>query len=144
MLYSNGSNPGANSFIKQEQSTPIATVKIMPIDAYISEKKIAAHDVKYIWIDTEGFEAQVLLGAKNLLRENPAPIFMECNLRAWDNSGCFDDTMALLAEGYSHFIHFYRSKETLYSLDALRTMERPNNSLGQIGDIFLIRKGAID
>ena len=70
MLYSNGSNPGANSFIKQEQSTPIATVKIMPIDAYISEKKIAAHDVKYIWIDTEGFEAQVLLGAKNLLREN--------------------------------------------------------------------------
>ena len=68
---------------------------------------------------------------------------MECNLQAWDNSGCFDDTMALLAEGYSHFIHFYRSKETLYSLDALRTMERPNNPLGQMGDIFLIRKGAI-
>ena len=143
MLYSNGSNPGANSFIKQEQSTPIATVKIIPLDAYFAEKKIAVQEVKYIWIDTEGFEAQVLLGAKNLLRENPAPIFMECNLRAWDSSGCFDDMMALLTEGYSYFIHFYSGKETLHPLDALRTMERPNNPLGQIGDIFLIRKGAI-
>ena len=143
MLYSNGSNPGANSFIKQEQSTPIATVKIMPIDAYISEKKIAAHDVKYIWVDTEGFEAQVLLGAKNLLRENPAPIFMECNIGAWNKSGCFDDMMALLAEGYSHFIHV-QSGDTIYPLGALRMIEPPNNSFGQIGDIFLIRKGAID
>ena len=78
-----------------------------------------------------------------MLKENPAPIFMECNLRAWDNSGCFEDMMTLLAEGYSHFIHFYNG-EKLYPLDALRTMERPNNDLGQIGDIFLIRHGAID
>ena len=67
---------------------------------------------------------------------------MELNLRAWDNSGLFDDMMTLLAEGYSHFIHFWQG-ETLYPLDALRTMERPNNPLGQMGDIFLIRKGAI-
>lgn len=85
---------------------------------------------------------QVLLGAKNLIRENPAPIFMECNLKAWDKSGCFEDMMALLAESYSHFIHV-QGGEKIYPLEALRTMERPNKPLGQIGDIFLIRKGAI-
>ena len=143
MLYRNGSNPGANSFIKREHSTPIATVKIMPLDACLAEHNIVAQEVKYIWIATEGFEPQVLLGAKNLLLENPAPIFMECNLRAWDKSGCFDDMMALLAEGYSHFIRV-QGDGTIYPLDALRTLERPNNPLGQIGDIFLIRKGAID
>lgn len=142
MLYRHGSNPGANSFIKQETGTPIATVKIMPLDACLAEHNIAAQEVKYIWIDTEGFEAQVLLGAKNLLRENPTPIFMECNLRAWDKSGYFDDMLALLAEGYSHFIRV-QSGDTVYPLDALRTMERPNNPLGQCGDLFLIRKGAI-
>lgn len=142
MLYRNGSNPGANSFIKREYSTPIATVKIMPLDAYLAEHNIAAQDVKYIWIDTEGFEAQVLLGAKNLLRENPAPIFMECNLRAWDKSGCFDDMLALLAESYSHFIRV-QSDDTIYPLEVLRTMERPDNPLGQCGDLFLIRKDAI-
>lgn len=142
MLYRNSTNSGANGFIKHEQSTPISTVKIIPLDSCLAEKKIAAQDVKYIWIDTEGFEAQVLLGAKNLLRENPAPVFMECNLGAWDKSGHFEDMMALLAEGYSHFVHV-QFGDTVYPLDALRTMERPNNSLGQLGDIFLIRKGAI-
>ena len=142
MFYSNGSNPGARGFIEHKYSAPIATVKVIPLDSYIAEKKIPARDVKYIWLDTEGFEAKVLLGAKNLLRENPVPIFMECNLRAWDESGLFDDMMTLLAEGYSHFI-YVQGDETIYPLDALRTMERPNNPLGQVGDIFLIRKGAI-
>ena len=136
-------NPGGNTVFQYLGNMPTETIKIIPLDDYFAKNKIAARDVKYIWIDTEGFEPQVLLGAKNLLRENPAPIFMECNLRAWDSSGAFDNMMALLAENYSHFIHFYRG-EKLYPLDALRTMERPNNALGQCGDIFLIRKGAID
>ena len=141
-FYSNGSNPGARGFIKHGNSAPIATVKVISLDSYLAEKKIPAQSVKYIWLDTEGFEAKVLLGAKNLLRENPVPIFTECNLKAWDNSGLFDDMMKLLAEGYSHFIHFYKG-ETIHPLEDLRTMGRPNNPLGQMGDIFLIRKGAI-
>ena len=142
MLYRNGNNTGAIGFIEHEQSTPIAAVKIISLDSYLAENKIAAQDVKYIWIDTEGFEPQVILGAKNLLRENPAPIFMECNLNAWRNSGYFDDMLALLAESYSHFIHV-QGGDKVYPLDALKTFERPNNALGQIGDIFLIRKGTI-
>lgn len=141
-FYSNGSNPGARGFIKHETSEPIATAKIIPLDAYLAENNIAASEVRYIWLDTEGFESRVLVGAKNLLKENPVPIFMECNLRAWDESGLFEDMMNLLSEGYSHFIHFWKG-EILYPLEALRTMERPNNPLGQMSDIFLIRKGAI-
>ena len=142
-LYRGLSNPGGNSILRPNPSRPTEIIKIIPLDSYLAEKQIVASEVKYIWIDTEGFEANVLLGAKNLLKENPAPIFMECNLKAWDNSGLFDAMMELLAEHYSHFIHFWKG-ETLYPLEALRTMERPNNAFGQIGDIFLIRKGAID
>ena len=141
-MYRDLINPGGNSIIQHRKDLIAETIKIMPLDDYLSENKIAAQDVKYIWIDTEGFEPQVLLGAKNLLRENPAPVFMECNLRAWDELGCFEDMLALLMENYSHFVHFYKG-ETTYPLDALRTMERPNNPFGQMGDIFLIRKGAI-
>lgn len=142
-MYRNPVNPGANSIFKKPGKRPPEKIKVIPLDSYMAEKKIAAKDVKYIWIDTEGFEANVLLGAKNLLKENPAPIFMECNLKAWENSGCFEEMIALLAENYSHFIHFYRG-EKIYPLDALRTMTRPNNPLGQIGDIFFIRKGTLD
>ena len=88
---------------------------------------------------------QVLLGAKNLIANNPAPIFMECNLNAWHKSGHFEEILTLLSESYSHFILFNRNgSETFHPLEALPTLERPNNPLGQIGDIFLIRKGTID
>ena len=142
-MYISKGSPGGNRVLKTHTNWPTETIKILPLDSCLAEKKIAAQDVKYIWIDTEGFEAQVLLGAKNLLRENPAPVFMECNLGAWDKSGHFEDMMTLLAESYSHFVHV-QFGDTVYPLDALRTMERPNNSLGQLGDIFLIRKGAIE
>ena len=145
MLYRNGNNPGANSFIRREHSTPIATFKIITLDSYLAEHHIAAQDVKYIWIDTEGFEAQVLLGMKNLLAENPAPVFVEFNLGAWRKSGRFEELTTLLESRYSHFILLAHGKEILYPIDALRTLTPPNNHpLGRFaeGDIFLIKAGA--
>lgn len=142
-MYRNLENPGGNS-VFVNKNMPNETIKIMPLDDYFSENKIAARDVKYIWIDTEGFEPQVLLGAKNLLRENPAPIFMEFNPMVWNKSGCFDDMLALLAENYSHLIHVAGNNVTLYPLEEMRTVGNPNAGIGDNGDIFLIRKGAID
>ena len=143
-MYRDLQNPGHNNLTEPKAGVPTETVKIIPLDNYLAENNIAAQDVKYIWIDTEGFEPQVLLGAKNLLRENPAPIFMECNLGAWDKSGCFDDMIALLAEKYSHLIHIASGELTLYPLDAIRTVGKTKAGIGGNGDIFLIRKGAID
>ncbi|MBQ4403414.1 MAG: FkbM family methyltransferase [Selenomonadaceae bacterium] len=142
-MYRDLENPGHNNITEPKENVPTETVKIIPLDFYFDENKIAAEEIKYIWIDTEGFEPQVLLGAKNLLTKNPAPIFMECNLRAWDKSGRFDDMLALLSEHYPYFIHV-QGGETIYPLYVLKTIERPNNDLGQIGDIFLIKKGVID
>ena len=137
-MYRDLNNPGRNNLTEPKDNLPTETIKIIPLDAYLAKSTIDAQEIKYIWIDTEGFEPQVLLGAKNLLRKNPAPIFVECNLRYWDNSGLFEDMMALLSENYSHFIHI-QGGEKIYSLDALRTIKRPNDPNGQIGDIFLIR-----
>lgn len=141
-MYRNLENPGGNSTIQYESDMPHETIKIMPLDSYLAENNIAAQDVKYIWIDTEGFEAQVLLGAKNLLTENPAPIFVEFNLGAWRKSGCFDEFFAVIAGKYSHFILLDYGKETLYPIDALRTLTPPTEGFGRIGgDIFLIKAG---
>ena len=146
-FYNNGSNPGARGFIKNNASSqPLATVKVIPLDTYLAENKIAPQEVKYVWIDTEGFENRVLLGAKNLIKENPVPIFMELNLRAWDKSGLFEDMMTLLTKYYSHIIFFplLSNRKKPYPIEILRTMERTRNAqFGQISDIFLIKKDAI-
>lgn len=140
-MYRNLTNPGANRLLfKVQNDQLIETVKIVPLDAYLIENKIAASEVKYIWIDTEGFEPQVLLGAKNLLRENPAPIFMEFNLNMWKSSGGFEPMMSLLMEYYSHFIYVKGNIENLYPLEMLLTID---DTFMQKGDIFLIKKGAI-
>lgn len=142
-VYKDPADPGATSVVQRRQNMiPAETIKIIPLDSYIAENKISAQDVKYIWIDTEGFEPQVILGAKNLIKENPAPIFAEYNVQTWRNSGRMEEMMALLTEYYSHFILFEFGKKTLYPLEDLSKLEPWPGSWTR-GDVFLIRKGAI-
>ena len=141
-MYRNLNNPGHNNFTEPKENVPTETVKVIPLDSYLAENKIAAQDVKYIWIDTEGFEPQVLLGAKNLLKENPAPIFMECNIKVWKHSGRSREMLALLSKYYSHLIHIAGDNKILYSIEALLTIGNSAAEIGGNGDIFLIRRGA--
>ena len=162
-------NPGANSVVefygdsfgevfkqkysKNQGGRPTETVKIIPLDAYLAENKIAAEEIKYIWVDTEGFEAATLLGAKNLLMKNPAPVFMEFNPTAWNKSGCFDRFVALLKTvGYSHFVWDFdearHRKEILRPIDSLFAWKNSEMGFGGKkgygGNIFLIRAGAVN
>lgn len=140
-------NPGANSIFSDVfiKNAPTETIKIISLDKYFAEKNLAAEDIKYIWIDTEGFEAQVLLGAQNILKKNPAPIFMEFNPYFWQKSGFFEKMMELLTELYSNFI-FMKEKENgnQFSVLPIEKMWEFQNSTVKItaalGDIFLIKK----
>ena len=144
-MYKYPGNPAANTVVKAiGKDKPTETIKIIALDDWLAENKITASSVKYMWIDTEGFEAQVILGAKNLIRQNPVPMFAECNLGHWDESGCFEEMMTLLEEHYTHFILFANGKEIVYPLETLRTIERPNTEMRRIGDIFIFKAGAID
>lgn len=152
-MYMNLANPGGNGmfnkWLPDERNFPTETINIIPLDAFFAENKIAAQDVKYIWIDTEGYEAQVLLGAKNLLRENPAPIFMEFNPMAWNKTGYFERFVDLLKTvGYTHFIWvlemLQRKEEKVYPIDKLWDWKNSDNWIGSLGDIFLIKGGAVN
>ena len=144
-MYRFADNPGRNSLINDTENAPTEIVKVIPLDSYLAENKIAAQDVKYIWIDTEGFEPQVLLGAKNLLAETAAPVFMETNLLAWKDSGLLDKMIALLkATGYTRFISIVELmttyKEKIYPIENLAVAaEYAKPPMGQAGDIFLIK-----
>lgn len=150
-MYRNLTNPGGNGMFNNllGKDFPTETIKIMPLDSYLAEHKIAAREVKYIWIDTEGFEAQVLLGAKNLLAENPAPIFMEFNPMIWNKSGYFDQMMNLLKSvGYTHCVLTAEPNQAeygnLHSIDELWDCRNSKEWIGSLGDIFLIKTGSIN
>ena len=143
-MYRNLSNPGGNGvYGGAPPGSPTETIKIIPLDNYLTENKIAASQVKYIWMDTEGYEAQVLLGAKNLLKENPMPIFTEFNPMMWNKTGHFERMIALLKEvGYTHFIwvpEMQRGEEKVYPIDTLWNWKNSEVWIGCLGDIFLIK-----
>jgi len=143
-LHRNLNNPGGNGVILIDDliNAPTETVQIAPLDYLLAESGIAPEDVKYIWIDTEGFEAQVLLGAQNLLANSFAPVFMECNLLAWKKSGLLEKLVDMLAGfGYGRYIWIQEFLETheekIYPIENLLTVVNyAPLPLGQIGDIF--------
>ena len=148
ILYRDLENPGHNSFTDPKDNIPTETVKIMPLDSYFAENKISARDVKYIWIDTEGFEPQVLFGAKKILTENPAPLFMEFNPMVWSKSGNLREMINLLKEvGYAHYLWIPEIEQTgeekLYSVENLWDFSNSTNPIGSMGDIFFIKDDII-
>ena len=143
-MYRDLKNPGHNNLTEPKNNVPTETIRIIPLDAFFAENDISAREVKYIWIDTEGFEAQVLLGAKNLLSENPAPVFMEFNPMMWNKSRRFEEMITLLkAVGYTHWIWILEllktGKEKLYTIDKLLDWKTSNYWIGSLGDIFLVK-----
>ena len=147
-MYRNLSNPGGNGifnkWLPSERNAPTEKIKVIPLDSYLVENKIDAAEVKYIWIDTEGFEAQVLLGAKNFLTQNAPPIFMEFNPMPWNKTGYFDRFVALLKSvGYTHFIWvkemLQSGEEKIYPIDLLFDWKNSDAWIGSLGDIFLIK-----
>ncbi len=134
-------NPGANRLFQERDDQETEIIKIISLDKYFAEKNISAKDVKYIWIDTEGFEPQVLFGAKNILTENPAPIFMEINPHWYKKSGCLDKLINFLSELYPYYIFvqevFRDKKIEVYPIEKLREFQDYPTYLG---DFFLIHE----
>ena len=147
-MYRNIDNPGGNGmyldFLKPKDEWESEPIKIIPLDKYFAENKLRPKDIKYIWIDTEGFEAQVLLGARNILTENPAPIFMEFSPRFWQQSGHYEKMMKLLTENYKGYILILETMRTkqikVYPIEKLWEFQNSKEWIGAMGDIFLIHE----
>jgi FkbM family methyltransferase len=59
-----------------DDSEPTITVSVVTLDAELVAQKINAEDVRFVKIDTEGFEANVLAGAHGLLGTRPGPVWL--------------------------------------------------------------------
>lgn len=143
-IYRDKINPGHNGVFSNDSGTEGGKIKIIPLDKYFDDNKISPKDVKYIWIDTEGFEPQVLLGMKNILTENPAPIFMEFNPQFWQKSGYYAKLMELLNKFYEGYIWIHEAIQTkainVRPIDNLNEFRNSKAGFGALGDIFLIHK----
>lgn len=78
----NRTNMGGCTIIPENQnaetdSAMTEQIASTTIKEFMEENNIEAADVKYVWIDTEGFETEVLLAAEPLLCEEHVAFYLE-------------------------------------------------------------------
>ena len=145
IMHINPENPGNNSMYPGMTGLKTEKIHIVKLDDYIVKNNIKPEEIKYIWLDTEGFEPQVLLGAENLIMNQEIPIFMEFNAMDWNKSGYYDKMVELLEKRYSKFIiilEYIRNngKAEERPIKDLLKFKESQMSTGSMGDIFLIKK----
>lgn len=78
--------------------------KTVQLDRYIKENGILPQEVSYIWMDIEGHEANAVAGARELLAESDASLFMEYNAAEYKAGGKLKRLLDDLSGIYSSFM----------------------------------------
>lgn len=76
----NAANPGGSAIVSGEtdlDASDLQSVDSVSIDEFLTQNHIDPGDVRYVWIDTEGFEANVLNGARLLLEQKRTAFYIE-------------------------------------------------------------------
>ena len=140
-IHKSSVNPGGNSFLS-DYGEAAETVRIVPLDDYFLENRLRFADVKYIWVDVEGFELQVLYGARNLLRDHGIPVFLEYNPHLWKQAGFLDEALDALSSIYSGYIRVSEAlggHGRIHPLAELHAIKENPFVFGTGGDIFLVK-----
>ncbi|MCR5092905.1 MAG: FkbM family methyltransferase [Lachnospiraceae bacterium] len=139
-LYKNTDNPGGNSVISFT-SNDYEIINIISLDDYLKNNSINIQSIKYVWIDTEGFEPFVLFGGKSFFYNTTVPVFIEFNPQIYRNvEGLFDRTLDFLKNCWSGYINIQESLKGECIIHCIDELEKYKNSAYQVGDIFLIKE----
>lgn len=115
----NEKNPGASSVstINNKESEEI---KISTLSDCLKKHKIDSKLIKYIWIDTEGFEYDVLRGAIDILCKNSIPVFMEFTPKFYKKYNVnLQDMINEISKAYTKFLISEDKFQKLHSVDEL-------------------------
>ena len=100
----NPQNPGAST-LSLPSPTNGEQISLTTFDDYITSEKIDITQIKYFWVDVEGFEARFLKGAHQTLSQIKVPMFMEFTPRLYANrEGEFELLISELSDLYDSYI----------------------------------------
>ena len=86
---------------------PSGGVRMITLDQYVESMGIDAQEVRYIWMDIEGYEAKALLGAEKLLRSHKIPLFQEFNPDCYERQGIDKKYVQIIQAQYERMIVFF-------------------------------------
>lgn len=90
--------------ITELENDNLQNAMFMKLDTYVENVKIDVNKIEYIWIDTEGHEAEVIEGAKNVLKNSNAYVYMEYNPAIYIKNKTYESLVNNLQEIFDCFI----------------------------------------
>ena len=115
-LYKDRCSP---SLVEVDRNAPYETVQTVSLDAILKKKGMST--VKFIKIDVEGYEYEVLMGAKNLLKNPNAPIIcIECTKNMARNSKFHDFFYFIQNINKYRFFQLEKTKDTISKLKPIK------------------------
>lgn len=79
-MHYDAANPGGSAIVSGDAAiaaSDLQAVDSLSVDEFLMQNHMEPADVRYVWIDTEGFEANVLKGARLLLEQEKTAFYME-------------------------------------------------------------------
>ncbi len=116
----NKENSGDSHYVEEFELKEVERVTTKTIDGYIQEKGINVNDIKMIWMDCQGYEMPILLGAKNVIKKYSIPLLQEYNISVYVERDELEKMVAFLKNVYSSFVDMsdqYKKKHTIDELD---------------------------
>ncbi len=105
----NINNPGGSNVSWTENSSPKGeeVVELITLDELCKREGINPKNLDYLWIDVEGFEANVLKGAFEVLGHR-IPLMQEFNPFAYEERGLLDQYCEIMEKYYDFFVDYYQ------------------------------------
>lgn len=80
-------------------------IKITSLDTFITANRISSSDISFIWMDVEGYEAEVVLGSQGTgVFARGIPFVQEFNPDIYLSKGNFELYCQEIKKGYSYFV----------------------------------------
>ncbi len=93
-------NDGGSDLVNEGDET----VETTTLDCFLEENHIDQSSIKYIWIDVEGHEPQVLQGAALLYKRYEIPTCLEFNLNFYIANHTYEKMVRMLEEYFDRFV----------------------------------------
>ena len=136
-------NPGMSHIaeVGKESGANTETVESIALDDYLRLSGIEHKDIKYIWMDVEGFEGFVIDGARNLLADSSIPVCMEFVPKYLKRQESYDLLLQNLKAFYTHYIWLNEYLDMgMEELRSIHDLESFSQWLGNgQADIFLVK-----
>lgn len=101
----NPQNSGGSKILGDNVDSQVTnTVQVMKLDDYLKENNILPEDIGYIWMDTEGHEAEIIEGAAETLKAKRIPLLQEFNPIEYRKKNMLAAYCENMQRVYGHFL----------------------------------------